>query len=47
MGLSPSPTFANVYTDHGMHFSAHSDHEKVSGSLVVYEVIQNGCESGD
>ncbi len=44
MGLSPSPTFANVYSNHEMYVLAHEDVEQVFGGPGVREVIQNGCE---
>lgn len=45
MGLSPSPTFADVYSEHEMYVLAHQNLEKVYRGLVVCGVIQNGSES--
>ena len=47
MGLSPSPTDVDVYSNHGMHVLAHWDLEKVFGVFREPEVgaiIQNGSE---
>ena len=41
MGLSPSPTFANVCNEHELYASAHESLEKVIGGLAVHQVIQN------
>lgn len=41
MGPSPSPTFADVYSDHEMYALARKSLEKVFGGPVVREVIQN------
>ena len=45
MGLSPSPTLVDVYSDHGMLVLAHGNLERVFGRAAVGEVIQNGCDS--
>ena len=45
MGLSPSPTFADVYSEHEMYVLAHQNLEKVYRGLVVGGVIQNGSKS--
>ncbi len=41
MGLSPSPTFANVYSNHEMDALGHEKLVKASGVPVDGEVIQN------
>ena len=43
MGLSPSPTFADVDSDHEMDVLAHQRLEGVFGDLENCGVIQNGC----
>ena len=45
MGLSPSPTFANVYSNHETGVLAHENLQKVFEGPLVGEVIQNGCGS--
>lgn len=45
MGLSPSPTDVDVYSNHGMHVLAHLKLEKVFGEPGLGTIIQNGSES--